>query len=162
MYTLILKSNNREAFIDGVQLDPEPSQKIINHSPDGFMWGYGGSGPAQLALAILLHVTDDAEKAQRFYQAFKWHFVAMLPNNGVLKIEIDIKKWLADEEAEKHLDNSGSRYWNVISNEPDTSPVVRDELPTCGKGWSNRCAAATSKVCRCKCGGRNHGGLKRK
>lgn len=28
----------------------------------------------------------------------------------------------------------------------------------CGKGWSNRCAAAKSKACRCKCGGANHGG----
>ena len=26
---------------------------IRNHSPSGFNWGYGGSGPAQLALAIL-------------------------------------------------------------------------------------------------------------
>lgn len=26
---------------------------LFNHSPDGFEWGYGGSGPAQLALAIL-------------------------------------------------------------------------------------------------------------
>jgi hypothetical protein len=28
-------------------------EEIANHSPDGFEWGYGGSGPAQLALAIL-------------------------------------------------------------------------------------------------------------
>lgn len=28
-------------------------QEIRNHSPDGFNWGYAGSGPAQLALAIL-------------------------------------------------------------------------------------------------------------
>lgn len=26
---------------------------LRNHSPEGFEWGYGGSGPAQLALAIL-------------------------------------------------------------------------------------------------------------
>jgi hypothetical protein len=26
---------------------------LFNHSPDGFNYGYGGSGPAQLALAIL-------------------------------------------------------------------------------------------------------------
>lgn len=25
----------------------------VNHSPDGFEWGYNGSGPAQLAYAIL-------------------------------------------------------------------------------------------------------------
>jgi len=33
-----------EVFIDDKQLSPAKSQKIINHSPDGFAWGYGGSG----------------------------------------------------------------------------------------------------------------------
>jgi hypothetical protein len=27
---------------------------VSNHSPDGFEWGYGGSGPAQLALALCI------------------------------------------------------------------------------------------------------------
>lgn len=31
----------------------DPKLKLVNHSPTGFSWGYGGSGPAQLALAIL-------------------------------------------------------------------------------------------------------------
>lgn len=35
-----------------------PRHDLFNHSPDGFAWGYGGSGPAQLALAILAdHLT---------------------------------------------------------------------------------------------------------
>jgi hypothetical protein len=29
-----------------------PCNEIRDHSPDGFEWGYGGSGPAQLALAL--------------------------------------------------------------------------------------------------------------
>jgi len=37
--------------VDGRPLDPR--NKVRNHSPDGFEWGYAGSGPAQLALAIL-------------------------------------------------------------------------------------------------------------
>ena len=28
---------------------------LVNHSPTGFEWGYGGSGPAQLAVAMLAH-----------------------------------------------------------------------------------------------------------
>lgn len=33
---------------------PLPScTKLMNHSPSGFAWGYSGSGPSQLALAIL-------------------------------------------------------------------------------------------------------------
>ena len=57
-------------------LDPGPSQKIWNHSPDGFNWGYQGSGPAQLALALLYDVTGDKDIAVRLHQAFKRAFVA--------------------------------------------------------------------------------------
>jgi len=57
-------------------LMPGPSQKVWNHSPDGFSWGYSGSGPAQLALAILLDVTGDEELASRHHQTFKFKFVA--------------------------------------------------------------------------------------
>ena len=39
----------------------EPSLEIAGHSPDGFNWGYDGSGSAQLALGILYEVTGDAE-----------------------------------------------------------------------------------------------------
>ena len=36
---------NRSATL----LKPERSQRVKNHSPDGFNWGYAASGPAQLA-----------------------------------------------------------------------------------------------------------------
>lgn len=55
---------------------PEPSQKLRNHSPDGFNWGYCGSGPAQLALALLLDATQGEGVSARFYQEFKFEFVA--------------------------------------------------------------------------------------
>ena len=57
-------------------LDPTPSQKIWNHSPGGFNWGYGGSGPAQLALALLYDVTKDKDIAVRLHQEFKRDYVA--------------------------------------------------------------------------------------
>ena len=65
-------------LIDGDVLPLEPSLKVRNHSPSGFSWGYGGSGPAQLSLAILLEVYD-REIAERYYQNFKWDVIARLP-----------------------------------------------------------------------------------
>ena len=47
------------------------SQELVNHSPDGFNWGYGGSGPSQLALGLLLSVTSDTDLSLRYYQEFK-------------------------------------------------------------------------------------------
>ena len=56
--------------------NPAPSQKVWNHSPDGFSWGFCGSGPAQLALALLLDVTDDGKLATFLHQRFKAEIVA--------------------------------------------------------------------------------------
>ena len=53
--------------VDGAPLDWRASLAVRNHSPTNPAWGYGGSGSAQLALAILLMVTDETT-AERFYQ----------------------------------------------------------------------------------------------
>ena len=65
-YAVIVTVNSR-------RLDPR------NQSPTGFEWGYGGSGPAQLALAILAdHLADD-EQAFNLHHRFKWMVIAELP-----------------------------------------------------------------------------------
>jgi len=58
-----------------------PRNELVNHSPDGFSWGYAGSGPAQLALAMLMEVLDDWERVQPIYQLFKDQFIAKIPRN---------------------------------------------------------------------------------
>ena len=59
-----------------------PRLDLYNHSPTGFEWGYSGSGPAQLALAILAdHLADDRQ-ALDMYQRFKWVVIAELPRKG--------------------------------------------------------------------------------
>jgi len=55
-----------------------PRHDLFNHSPEGFAWGYSGSGPAQLALAILAdHLGDDA-KAVKLHHQFKFRVIAQL------------------------------------------------------------------------------------
>lgn len=94
----MIKGNwkSREITINGKILLPSVSQEIVNHSPDGFNWSYGGSGPAQLALAILLEFTDK-KTACNLYQDFKWGIIAMLPAADFeLPIEI-VKQWISDK-----------------------------------------------------------------
>ena len=67
---------------DQEQLTPERSLALASHSPSGFEWGYGGSGPAQLALALLLDYTDDEEVALAEYKAFKTEVVSQLECTG--------------------------------------------------------------------------------
>lgn len=59
-----------------------PRHDIANHSPDGFEWGYGGSGPAQLALALVANCCGDKAATPAVYQAVKWDIVAKLPHDG--------------------------------------------------------------------------------
>ncbi|SMH26473.1 DUF6166 domain-containing protein [Mesorhizobium australicum] len=56
----------------------DPRLDIRNHSPSGFAWGYSGSGPAQLALAILCDALGDDERAELLYQHFKDAVIARL------------------------------------------------------------------------------------
>lgn len=45
---------------------------------EGFEWGYGGSGPADLARSILAYFYGPAV-AEALYQRFKWDVVARIP-----------------------------------------------------------------------------------
>jgi hypothetical protein len=81
-----------QVFVNGERLDPKPSQEVWNHSPDGFGVGYGGSGPAQLALAILL-ASLPKEQAVSLHQDFKWDVIAKLPQSD-FEIDLDLGDWL--------------------------------------------------------------------
>lgn len=70
------------------------------HSPCGFEFGYGGSGPADLALNILLKFGVSRERAWTLHQDFKWHFVAKIPAQGGRISATDIESWLADRANE--------------------------------------------------------------
>ena len=80
----------------GKALDLEASLKHVNHSPTGFCWGYYGSGPAQLAFAILLdHLNGDVDRAKSLYQDFKSKVIARLP--------MDENFVLTDEQVESAI-----------------------------------------------------------
>lgn len=72
----------RRVWVDDKLLDNERVLRVQyaldrpRHSPDGFNWGYSGSGPAQLAFAVLLEVAPwDIEQ----YQKLKEKLIARLP-----------------------------------------------------------------------------------
>ena len=83
--------------VDGNTLSPAKSQKLRNHSPDGFNWGYAGSGPSQLALALLMEFSGQRKFwCLQNYQQFKVDVIAQLPQGDAqLPISV-IKKWVAD------------------------------------------------------------------
>lgn len=88
---------------------------IVRHSPTGFLWGYGGSGPADLALSILTDALiskgmTEAEKAKaeilidRIYQDFKWEKISRPSAGSDFELdEMDIKKWVDEKSGAKAI-----------------------------------------------------------
>src|SRR4030042_7026457 len=93
---------SRAIWFDGELLDAEESIKVINHSPDGFAWGYRGSGPSQLALGILLKVCDTSQ-ALSLYHLFKEDFISSLPHSD-FNIDIEIDEWINKKYANSIYD----------------------------------------------------------
>lgn len=91
-------AQSRKVWIGGQELDIHKSLAIENKSPSGFAWGYMGSGPSQLALAILLELTDK-ETALRLYHSFKEAFIATVPDSADLVIPVcKVKSWLLENK----------------------------------------------------------------
>lgn len=62
----------------------------------GFEWSCGGSGPAQLALAVLFDFTGDEGLSLTHYQTFKHAVIAALPRDEAWRTTAsDIEKFLA-------------------------------------------------------------------
>ena len=81
-----------EPLAPGTQLW-EASLCLRNHSPTGPEWGYAGCGPAQLALTVLLLVTDSVEAA-RYYQVFKQSVIAGIRADRWTLPVRDVQAWL--------------------------------------------------------------------
>ncbi len=88
-------------YMDGKLLDPHRSLQVFPHSPDGFAWGYLGSGPAQLALAILLEGGIDEAEAVQFHQTFKEEFIAGLPQDEAWEFQVDVPVWFGVRQVER-------------------------------------------------------------
>lgn len=80
-------------YIDEKNITPDRSLELVNHSPDGFAWGYLGSGPAQLALAICLEIYEEP-KALAYYQLIKETLVAQLDGDQDHELEL----WFDESE----------------------------------------------------------------
>ncbi len=80
-------------------------QRIVRHSPDGFEWGYAGSGPSDLALNILsIFIGQEAAERGGLYQRFKDQFIVSMPETGGVIKKDEILRW---------IDEQGINYENV-------------------------------------------------
>jgi hypothetical protein len=106
-----------DALIEGVTCWRAPDgtarssipQRHVHYAPEGFDWGFGGSGPADLALnvlALFLPLAPEAtsvalrdgssvsEAAWALHQEFKYDLIATLPRAGGDISAKTIRAWL--------------------------------------------------------------------
>ena len=97
--------------------EPRPLPHIVRHSPRGFEWSYGGSGPADLALSLLTEVAG-REVADRWYQMFKHDVISQLPPPGWRIAAADIEAWLPAARAGLHDRSVRAAQVHVLPLEP--------------------------------------------
>jgi len=105
--------NAFEVQRNGSQFGTERSLYVMNHSPTGFSWGYLGSGPAQLGLALLLDIGLGNQRAVGLHNLFTQQVIAEWDINGEWAITTEeICKWVANNENGKRLDQGVKRAWD--------------------------------------------------
>lgn len=86
-----MKDGSVRVHVGGLPVDPR--NDIRNHSPDGFEWGYCGSGPAQLALGILCDAVG-AVLGEVLYQDFKREVVATWSKAKWSITKEEVQEWV--------------------------------------------------------------------
>jgi hypothetical protein len=118
LYEGVRTDSGRLVTVDGSPLDQR------NHSPDGAEWGYGGSGPAQLAVELLADATGDEELAKRHYQRFTRKVVAGFERDRFLITQAEIRCWIAARLTSPDL----PRHLNTTPKFSPNFPQTRNAL----------------------------------
>jgi len=103
-------------------------QRIVQHSATGFSWGYGGSGPADLALNMLYdYLLRTKTKGARclaldLHQGFKWGFIATATKELSVTGE-QIETWL-----------KGAQVLGKLTGDKMTEGQIKSLIPPESKG----------------------------
>lgn len=82
-------------YIDGELMSTANSLRLRKHAIDGGVsWNYLGSGPSQLALALLLHFGATDDEALNWYMEFKREVIANLPPTDFTMKDERVTEWL--------------------------------------------------------------------
>ncbi len=104
---VVIKSDHIAAPLD-------PHDDLVNHSSNGFEWGYSGSGPSQLAFAIMFEYGKskfpkeiDAYKfAITYYMKFRDDYIASVQEPS-FEISFDqIERWVDGESQPSKVEGS--------------------------------------------------------
>lgn len=67
-----------------------PLKHLMRHSPDGFEYGYGGSGPSDLARSIVGDLLEEKDPKPSLYRPVTHRLVAQIEGDGPVFIPEDL------------------------------------------------------------------------
>lgn len=121
--------------VDGRELTPRRSLRVINHSPSGFEWGYRGSGPSQLALGLVLDATGgDADTARASYQFVRDALVSGWAGDTWQATAAEVIGLVERAKRERHA-------------EPACGPAARCRVCDCTEDDCRQCVEADGVPC---------------
>jgi Family of unknown function (DUF6166) len=86
----------------GKQPRPLDPRFDLRRHADGFNWGYSGSGPAQLALALAADALGDDDLARNVYQKLKFKLLGRLPKDGWALTEQQVRQVIQEIQTERN------------------------------------------------------------
>ncbi len=92
--------NKNHVYVDGVRLRLRDSLKFRRHSITTYGWGYNGSGPAQLALSILLKYLDK-DTSLKYYLTLKTRLVSTFPQGDfeeIINLRLEVQKIIEEKD----------------------------------------------------------------
>jgi len=94
-------NEDREKVVYFNDMELDPRFDIFNLTRDGFDWGYNGTAPMQLSVAMLAKTTS-IKNAKRYKTQFMLEKLVKLPNNRWVISMSEVKAWLK----QKYLDEN--------------------------------------------------------
>jgi hypothetical protein len=91
---------NGTAVHDVASLKVKSLHHVVKHSPTGFEFGYGGSGPSDLARCILIDMGYPVPQVDMVYQEFKTRFIENADYDGFIIDEDAIRFWWETRKGE--------------------------------------------------------------
>lgn len=74
---------------------------LVRHSPDGFEFGYSGSGAADLARSIVGREMGLEDPPPVIYQGFNQAFIAPLEGDGPHWLDAhEVREWIAERRGD--------------------------------------------------------------
>ena len=136
---LFLLSDKR---IIPAELKVEKYTHIHNASPDGYNWGYAGSGPAQAAFVMVLEYFRTmsgytADKAiffaERLHQKFKDDFlVNVKASDDIIMSQTSIDAWITMEDIKPRMSECHS-VWEDIMESRRNSAISATAMSEAGE-----------------------------